>query len=1252
VDFSDLSSEYIGILYEGLLDFELRPAPGGDPVIFLAIGNQPALPLSRLEAMDDAALASLLEKMKHTREDDSDEGDETEEEEAVAEEPAEDSGDDFIEEEPEAEEEVSAGDARHTTRTRAEIWARRAVVAGKLTPKPRGKLTPEKRLQLDAVTAKIARQLVSRVVLPGEWYLVRWGGTRKGLGTFYTRPDLAVPTVQRTLRPLAYTPPSGIDGSPDIHAPNTAWVPKKPEVILALKVCDPACGSGTFLVAALRFLTEAIFVSLHHHGRISEDGARTVVRMIDAGSAATSAPEGRLAHELLPCRQDDVFFEQRLKAVLRRHVVERSIYGVDFDPLAVELCRLALWVETMDRTLPFSFLDHKVKCGNALAGAWFDQFQHYPVMAWKNRDGGDNGHGNGVHFEKGVRTKAIKGFVKNELTPDILDAVTEQFHLERGTFEQPHQVHAEAIAVLSRLHALPVQDSAERGRLYRKELLGSPTYQSLKAAMDLWCACWFWPADEIEHAPLPTTIAAPSKVTRNIAISLAAHKRFFHWELEFPDVFRAERSGFDAIIGNPPWDTLQPNSKEFFSNIDPLYRAYGKQEALHYQTEYFADKEIERSWLDYTAGFASDSNWMKFAASPFGDPDIAEDNTDRFSIVRGDENAMLHRRWRSVRMKSHGFADPLHPYRHRGEGKAYTYKLFLEQTHALLRAGGRLGFIVPSGLYSDHGTGRLRQLFLDRCNWEWLFGFENRDGIFAIHRSFKFNAVIIEKGGVTNSISTAFMRRKLEDWERAEALATPYTRAQVERFSPKTNILIELRSRREAEIAEVIYGNSQPLSAELSASPLAVQSTSQGDINLTSEENRAWHRNSLEGQKVSFDMSGCLREDSTRRAMPIYQGAMIYQFDPAYGRYAGGRGHGAKWEPANLTPGGAQFWLPAENCDVDPSAGTRLLTRRLINATNERSMIASLIPGFPSSDTTLVWKLSDGHVRSQLLLAACLNSFAFDWVVRARLAGATGATALDMGRLQELPIPGSHVALAALLRPIAELNMCHWMFAPQWIQLQATQSLRAPRFALWAAERLRLRCAIDAVIAASFALSARALEDILADCDHPVATITNKAFARTLDQKGFWRVDKEKDPELRHSILTLVAFHDLQQKVAENCGNHHKGMDAFLIQNDGQGWMLPETLRLADYGLGHDDRAKEHQAVASRLGPRFYDWQIAQSPEESWRECHVHARNFLGEAGYCGLLAEIEMEQRGEKPSTAVELESQKRKQRQQSTLF
>ncbi|MBC2711207.1 MAG: hypothetical protein HGJ94_09490 [Desulfosarcina sp.] len=142
---------------------------------------------------------------------------------------------------------------------------------------------------------------------------------------------------------------------------------------------------------------------------------------------------------------------------------------------------------------------------------------------------------------------------------------------------------------------------------------------------------------------------------------------------------------------------------------------------------------------------------------------------------------------------------------------------------------------------------------------------------------------------------------------------------------------------------------------------------------------------------------------------------------------------------------------------------------------------------------------------------------------------------------------------------------------------------------------------------------------VLKDCDLPLGV----ASPNRNNPKGFWRVDKDKAPELRHTVLTLVAFHDLEEKIRECDGDRDKGIKAFLNQNDGEGWMLPETLRLADYGLGHDDRAREHQPVAGRLGPRFYDWQLAQSPEESWRECHLHARNLLGQEGYFNLLGEV-----------------------------
>ena len=271
-------------------------------------------------------------------------------------------------------------------------------------------------------------------------------------------------------------------------------------------------------------------------------------------------------------------------------------------------------------------------------------------------------------------------------------------------------------------------------------------------------------------------------------------------------MFREAGSGFDAVLGNPPWDIAKPNSMEFFSNFDPLYRSYGKQEAIRRQTSYFSNCDVEREWLDYCGRFRAQANFAGRVASPFGDP-MAHEKVF-FSIKRGDANAAPHRRWRAARGRSTGFADPAHPFCHQGSADLNLYKLFLEAAHALLRPDGRLGFLVPSGIYSDQGTGALRDLFLERCRWEWLFSFENREAVFPIDSRFKFNPVIIEKGGTTEAIRTAFMRRNLDDWERAEEVATHYTRTQVTRFSPKSRAILEIQSKRDLEVLEKIYANA------------------------------------------------------------------------------------------------------------------------------------------------------------------------------------------------------------------------------------------------------------------------------------------------------------------------------------------------------------------------------------------------------------------------------------------------------------
>ena len=1273
IDFSDLSSEYIGILYEGLLDFELKTAPAGDPVIFLAVGDQPALPLSRLEEMSDKALQDLFEalKDKSKKEDAQPEGEsEQTEEDDPSDESAEADYDHQSEEQGDDQELDDGGDERHSTRTRAESWASRAVEVAKLVKKPRGKLTPEKKLLHERAVSLKARQLVSRVILPNEWYLVRWGGTRKGSGTFYTRPGLAVPTVQRTLRPLCFDD-SGV---------------KKPEEILALQVIDPACGSGTFPVAALRYLTDALYSSLYHHGRIHEQADRALISLLE-GPGDGVEESSCLCSELLPCSPEDPNFEPRLKAVLRRHVVERCIYGVDLDPLAVELCRLALWIETMDRNLPFSFLDHKVKCGNGLVGAWFDQFRHYPVMAFKNREGGDKNHSKGVHFPKDARGKAIKAFVKT-IKPLLADTIRGQVRIGQKGQVDPSAVHDETLEVFEKLHALPVHDTAERSRLYREELLGSGPWQSLKVAMDCWCACWFWPPERLDCAPLPNKFADPQGETQSLITELAAKHRFFHWELEFPDVFREEGAGFDAVMGNPPWEIAKPNSKEFFSNIDPLYRSYGKQEALGKQREYFEDQNIEQRWIDYNADLRAQSNLFKYVARPFGDPDKVEDSKDRFSLIGGKKNAELHQIWKNQRVRERGYADSSHPFSHQGSADINLYKLFLEQAHALLRQGGRMGFIVPSGLYSDYGTGGLRELFLEHCSWEWIFGFENRDKIFDIHRSFKFNPVIIEKGGKTRAINTAFMRRSLDDWERAEEFVTEYTAERVEQFSPHSKAILEIQSVRDLEILEKIYSNSVLLGDEgpdgwgikyatefhmTNDSKLFPPRPKWEDKGYRPDEYSRWllgdwrpieelwselgtqalpegktrcaqppydrlpipRADIPEGIVLSREADAFIREGAVKdTALPLYEGRMIGHFDNSEKGWISGKGRKAVWEPIAMEVNGLlpQYLMSKENLLVNGKEleDSYLAFIKVTSSTNRRTAFSAAIGQDPCGESVHLIIPNPCTVPTVLAASALFNSFVFDYQIRMRLSGLNMSNAV----LEECVFAKRwSTGIGRIATISAGLTFVNVRCSTQVLRVFDTSVSVSSQLSITESSRIRSRCIADAVGSSLLGLDYESFCWMLREVDVEREQFANRVF----DSKGFWRVDKDRDPELRQTVLTLVAFRDLQQQIEVTGGDRDAGIEAFLSQNDGQGWLLPETLCLADYGLGHDDRAKEHQPVAGRLGPRFYDWQLAQSADESWRECRLHARNLLGEEGYQHLLCEIEAEKNGEIVSQVAE---------------
>ena len=310
-------------------------------------------------------------------------------------------------------------------------------------------------------------------------------GVRKSTGTFYTPQPMADYLVRRTLAPLVR------------HLP--------PDRILQLRILDPAMGSGAFLVAACQYLAEAYERAL-----------------VDTGG----------------CRAGDLDDADRV--VIRRTVAERCLYGVDLNPMAVQLARLSLWLATLAADRPLSFLDHRLQSGDRLLGAWLSGLAHPP----------------------NARRRAAADrplFTEDAVAGDLRDTLPVRFALESAPNDTLDQVRGK-----ERAHAAATARDARLSRW--------------KRVADLWCAAWFTPSARVAppsaFASLTDAILTgrsdlpPHTVARYLdaAEATAASRRFFHWELEFPEVFfgadgrRLPGAGFDAVIGNPPWDMMRADT--------------------------------------------------------------------------------------------------------------------------------------------------------------------------------------------------------------------------------------------------------------------------------------------------------------------------------------------------------------------------------------------------------------------------------------------------------------------------------------------------------------------------------------------------------------------------------------------------------------------------------------------------------------------------------------------------------------------
>ncbi len=1005
VDFADLRTEYVGIVYEGLLDYELRRAAPDDPIVLLNVGREPALPLSRLRELTGVELKELLKTFKKDAAsaagaDEMDEETADDEDIDEAEGAADLAGEGFTEDAADAAEAVEE-DAREA----ALAWAREAVEAAGLVRRPRGSkpdfVVFEHRLH------ERASKLIAGVIPPGRLYLVASGGLRKGSGSFYTRPALSVPLAHRSLEPLCY------------EREGDRLVPRPPEEILSLKVCEPAMGSGSFLVAALRYLVEALHRSLEQHGRIQLKAEREVVVTLPLGTPAT----GEETEELLPLAPEDDRFQQMLRSRLARHVVERCLYGVDRNPMAVELARLALWVETLDRDLPFEYLDHKLKVGNSLVGCWLHVVEDYPIRALDRED---------ADGKSGERTKLLKkAFVhaKAQL-PAVIDRMGGATRLFEEIDEPAADLAARIRDQFEALHDLPRD---EREDAYR-ELLASDEYARVKQRMDTWCALWFWPAGN-DGLPLPQDWDSLSDEARAIVERLAAANGFFHWELEFPDAFRPERSGFDVVLGNPPWEIAKPNSLEFFSRHDPLYRTYSKTEALVKQQELFGEVEgLEQEWTRYQGGFKAMGHLVKSSAEPF---DVL--------LARGQTGERLSGGWELTRRQRGHLAHRDHPYRLQGSADLNTYKLFLELGHHLLRVGGRLAMLVPSGIYTDKGTTELRRRFLDDCSWEWCYGFENRARIFPITALWKFVALVVQRGGTTTNLSVAFMRNEVSEWERPLEHSMPLSSRDIRRFAPDTLSFLEFRSPTDVAITEHLYADHAVLGEvmETHGGRYSTEFHMTNDARCFVSSKVLRHRGELADNEDTRDPRVRLRLRQSGY-VPLYEGKSFFVHDPYYC----GRQY-----PESITR-----FVSVDDADArvgrEAWRRSRLVFRDVARSVQQRTLTVALMP--PAVHGNKAPTL-DGLV-DPAPLAAVLGSLTLDYIVRMKVSAT-----LNWFYLKTLPVPS-----AAFQDPFrsraTELVLRLNAVGADFPEVRA-DAIRIP------ANRLAARLLLDAFVAQTFSLS-------------------------------------------------------------------------------------------------------------------------------------------------------------------------------------
>ena len=792
---------------------------------------------------------------------------------------------------------------------------------------------------------------------------------RKDSGSFYTPQALVDLVVERTLKPLiderfaAFAAKAAElkdtrHPKPRRKAELEALDPA--EAVLHLKVVDPAMGSGHFLVTAVDFLADAIADLVERVPAIPDwlDG-KYVSPLVKRVAATREAIFQRAK------ASNWILDEAQLtdQAIIRRMVLKRCIYGVDKNPLTVELAKVSLWLHSFTVGAPLSFLDHHLRCGDSLIG-----LRVADALDELNRLGG--------LFATSAIAGAEAATGGMQRIEEMSDADVAEVRESTSLFGQVEATTADLRGLLDFLCGLRWVTAG----LTKKNLasLEGPLVTTLGRQQASAYTLLARGPERIDELLPDTSDAAWLGFAElwHEACATAQREHFLHWEVAFPGVWQhwqAQRpaGGFDAIIGNPPWDRIKLQEVEWFASRAPeLARA--------------PTAAIRRTAIQKLRQ-QDDPLAIEF--------DAAKAQADRFGqLVRTSGDYPLL-----------------------GGGDINLYSLFVERAMSLIKPDGFVGLLTPSGIYADKTAARFFKSISTTGRVGGLFDFENKKIFFKdVHASFKFCALILggEERRFDQTECAFFLRdtKTVHDEDRC----FPLTPDDFARVNPNTNTAPVFRRRKDAEITRYIYEWYPVLvnrSGRKERKVWPVKYTRMFDMANDSHLFRTAEQLDAEGFYPVEDNRWKRGEELY---LPLYQGRMIWHFDhransvrvnpeSTHNPYLSEEVTQAQHADPRFLPQ-TQYWVPAHNVEaaLPQSRGYALGFRDITNPTNERTVIAAVVPPVGCGHTlpVLIPAECDFDGEGTACLLANLNSFVFDYIARQKVQ----ATHLTWYIVEQLPV--------------------------------------------------------------------------------------------------------------------------------------------------------------------------------------------------------------------------------------------------------